>query len=241
MSKKIALLASLIFIFFASDAFATVVNLGDYDLGPSNTLVVEGVTISGNQAATIMGVGLGNDRLGSPGYLDRISHYGAGPNGGSDGGGYTTRMEGLSLQVNGALNSFTISPYFSVPGGDDAQLLFEFVYLGASFKGSGGVDLRQEAWQVVDPAVSSYTYTLQGDVPVGSTYISHGNYLDEMAWFSEYLYLNGWQETDFQYGFSITSIDYTPVQSVPEPGTLLLVLSGLVGCAAFRRRVESRR
>ncbi|MDD5203954.1 MAG: PEP-CTERM sorting domain-containing protein [Desulfobacterales bacterium] len=242
MSKKIVLLASLLFIFFASDAFATIVNFGNYDLGPSDPLVIEGVTITPlivgkGRPATVGGMGLGSDWIGSPGRLDRFSHYGAGQN-----GGYTTQKEGINLKVDGVLNSFTISPYFSVLEGYDMQFPIELTYLGGGYNGG----FREHLWDAIDPAVSTYTYDLRWQSglkmePVDNTYILLASYWDEMMWAWEDLYLNGYPEVSFQYGFTITSVDYTPVQSVPEPGTLILVFSGLIGCAAFRRRVEIRR
>lgn len=130
----------------------------------------------------------------------------------------------------GAINSFTIKPYFTALQGDNVQLLFAFHYFG-DFEGAGFVD----EFPVVDPTVSSYTFTLQGFPPVDNLLIEHNDDQPERAFFDTYLQSQGYPESFFQYGFTITSLDYTPAQPVPEPGTLFLVCSGLIGCAGFRR------
>lgn len=228
MLKKIILILILCAgIFTGGNGLAVTVNFGDYNLGPSDPLVVDGVTLTnllGGSPATVQGVGVGINLIGSPGYLDRISHYGAGSN-----PTYSTQREGLRLQVNGVLNSFTITPYFN----ENIQLPIEFVYLGGTFNG-----LRGEVWETVYATGSSYTFT----IPFGSvdyTDIQLASYWDEMMYFWEYLRDRGYPETHFQYGFTIASLDYTPNQ-VPEAGTLSLLCSGLIGVAGLRRRYAKK-
>ncbi len=235
MFKKTVLFLSLLAVFLGfTNAHAVVINFGDYNLGPSDTLKIEGVTVSSRfgQPAAVLGVGLGVDGIGSPGYLDRVSHYGAGQIGTPYNPTYSTQMEGLDLKVDGVLNSFTLKPYFN----NNVNLPIGFTYLDGAPDYPGAI-LREQKYVDLDPTVSSYTFTLQGSIPVDSTFIQLSSYWDELGTFFQYLFAHGYPDVTFQYGFTIASIDYTPNQ-VPEISTLLLLCCGLMGCEGFRRRFK---
>ncbi len=238
MSRKtIALLLSLCAcIFLGTDALAVTIDLTTRNSGPSNPLVFDGVTATNliasgvGRPATVQGVGLGMDWIGSPGYVDRIDSYSRNPGGGWTWNASANRQESVSFQVNGTLNSLTVKPYFSVLQGESAQLPFEFGYLGVAG------DFRQVTWEVVDPPFSPMTLSLKGGSPVDNTYILIASNFDETAYFAEYLSRTNFSEVSFQYGLTVTSFDYTSAQPVPEGGTLFLLCSGLIGIAGFRRR-----
>lgn len=231
MSKRIAVVLSLCFLVFSgANALALTYNFDGQTLGPVNPLVIDdlGTTITvtpwvDGQPGTVAGIGLGNNILGSPGIIDRLDQYGP-QQGGS------TILTDWGVQINlstGVINSFSIIPYFWALQGPNVQLPFEIGYWNGLLGGP--------AFALIDPdAVRTFTLSDPSDFLL---VMLEGNY-GQFGHFADWLSSNGWPEVEWQYGFTIASIDYTRTQinAVPEMGTLLLLCSGLAGAAGLRRR-----
>jgi hypothetical protein len=212
-------LSLLVSILSATELHATTIDFSSQDRGPSNPLEMSGITVStdsigGGRAATAAGVGLGNDSVGLPGFLDTLETYGL----------PEFRSEGLELRVNGRVNSFTIRPFITV---EDAPVDLPFKMFVLPI--TGDIESRQSI--VVDPARPS---TISFDDPDIFGFITAPQADMQDALF-EYWNRFGRVELTFWYGFSIESIDYSP-QPVPEPGSLLLLVTGFAGLAGIGRR-----
>jgi hypothetical protein len=223
-TKSLAALLSLLalIVFSTADALAVTIDFTDMDRGPSETLQVDGVTISPGTAfgddgssmpATVAGIGLGSATIGSAGALDRIQ----------DITGFM--RESLSLMVSGSIHSVSITPFFSIVGSKE-QIFLPFD-ISWSFFGSGGPIYR----------------TLDSDSPTGiGIHPSLNIDTIQVGLQSDFgnpavqLYLSEHPDATVQFGYSITSLNYTPA-GVPETSTVMLFAIGLAGIGLLRRKI----
>lgn len=217
---------------------AVTVSFDDANRAPSDLLQIEGVTITGDQVATVSGTGLGSGVLGSLGSVDRVMHYSAGQmfpdrsqNGSSD-----WAWEGLQLSVDGHIDSVTVQPYFSVVGSAaSVSLPFEMSLL------KGGNGLSGTSYQLVDPSQIQpvvFNFPDSEDFWVSSLTLQPTSDFGQEMHFLDYRRQNSEEQT-FMFGFTIKSLDYTPDTSlaVPEPNTTLFMCLGLLGLLFARRKL----
>ena len=220
-------------------ASAVTVQFDDATRAPADSLLVDGVTVSSGATAgmpaTVQGMGLGSDLVGLAGAVDCQLHYGAGnpfpdrQNGNS---------ESLRLSVDGTINSITVA--FDPPtlSGMGTPLDLSFA-VGLSYPGLFGSTL----YHVVSPGDPSMTLTL----PAGDgnpSWVEFGNSYEpgEFVFFDSYRHNHLSEDQTIQFGFSIVSLDYTPV---PEPGlpgiaSLGLLLMGAVRLGSWRAKSGAR-
>jgi hypothetical protein len=213
-----------ILIFSAANALAVTVDFTDMDRGPSETLQIDGVTISkgtyfdpdvGSMPATASGIGLGSGTIGSLGTVDRIQ----------DITGYM--RESLSLKVSGSINSVSITPYFSVVGSkEDIFLPFDLSYVIGPLTTGGPtyVTLSDSS-----PFVLNLSFVGPYDRLQIGLQSDFGNPAVQ-------IYLSQHPDATVQFGFTITSLNYTP-DGVPETSTVMLFAIGLVSIAWLRRKI----
>lgn len=224
-------------------AHGATVNFGNATHAPGNTLQVGGVTVSGSpawgpggQPATFAGTGLGSATIGPADSIDRQIHFAA--------NGFPANsdlMEGLSLSVNGHVNSITFTPQFFVSGlGEQVQLPFQVMIYplalapDATFTGPVRPD-----WVTVNPAnASSVTYTgVFASGQFSSFYIGLTSANSPNVEFYPYLQSHNFPDATFRFGVRLDSIDFTssPV-FVPEPSAFSLFGLGLLGLGWRRWR-----
>ncbi len=234
--KYIRSLATCFAVALGLEAQALVVHFGDVTRGPSDILLIDGVTVCAGafwsgpdpqygQPATVLGVGLG-DALIAPSYtIDRqLSFEGGSLN-------HTTIDEELRISVTGTINSLTLVPYFSVLNQDE-QVMFPF---DVHFQPKSGFP---PLWMTVDPSNPSpfkYTFSPDGEMPSYLYFIGCGSdsYPGTDAYIYDYLIAKGYPAMTFQMGFTITELDYTPI---PEPSTFALLSISATSLLIFRRR-----
>lgn len=211
-------------VFAATASLAITVRFDDEDRGPTDTLQIVGVTVSGEtwwDAAglpeTVLGAGLGSTLVGTNTSVDRLMHFPS--------GGYAPDIdvrEGLALSVDPMfkIDSVTIAPCFWGSLGP-VQLPFQIcVYPERRLFGPDWINLT-------DNYPTSITYTdLFGKGNYSSFVINLVQNQSLVAGFYPYLEANGFPEVTFQFGFTITSVDYSPI---PEPGTVWVLGVGLLG------------
>ena len=217
----------------------TTVNFGDASHAPGDTLQMGAVTISGSpawgpggQPATLAGTGLGSAIIGPADSIDRQMHFSA--NGFS---ADSNLMEGLSLSVNGHINSITFTPQFFVSGlGESVQLPFQvMIYPLALAPDATFTGPMRPDWITVNPA-NGCSVTYRGVFASGqfsSFYIGLTSANNPNASFYPYLQSHNFPDTTFQFGVRLDSINYTspglsPV-FVPEPSSFSLFGLGLIG------------
>jgi hypothetical protein len=96
---------------------------------------------------------------------------------------------------------------------------------GGSYLEEGQYSFDKSAWEPFEADDSQIPGTTNGELTIFLASPTIDN-----IWFSAPGYKNCWRE---DHEFSVAGIDVAPV---PEPGTILLLGSGLVGFAGFRRR-----
>jgi len=209
-------------------ANAITIRFDDTDRPPSDTLNVGGVTVTGDgwggpgRPATAFGVGLGSDVLGSSFAMDRVAHYSSG-NGFSD----SHSSESLRLTVDGVINSITIMPRISVlETGESLDLSFE-IYLGWY---APGIDYRIVACDGTPTTILSYSYSTASRVQLDIS----GDFGEDL-YFRENRISRGLPEETLVFGYSILSLDYTPVPDTANSACLLGIgIFGIV-CAGRKR------
>jgi hypothetical protein len=219
MKMKSLAVSLFLIVFSGVNALAVIVDFTDMDRGPSNSLQIGDVTISGgsyfifdvgSMPATVSGTGLGSATIGAFGTVDRIENI----------TGYM--RESLRLSVSGSLNSITITPYFEVVGSkDDIFLPFDISY----YLGSNPVGTTYRTIMSSSSIVLNFPFMEAGSVSIG---LQSGFGNPEVG-----LYLAQHPGATVEFGFAITSLDYTP--AVPETSTVILFGVGLAGIGLLRR------
>ena len=232
MMKRIAGLVVIFLLCFFSSSQALVINFDDASYGPSETLDINGVSIStfgapDGQPATVSGYGLGSSMIGPIYSVDRLESYNSSTL-------LPSLREGLSFSVDGIINSITILPYFSImDSGETTQLPFEI----------GFTPIYENAitfihYLGVDPADQSLlTINLYND----DIFQVHSLDITITSDFGEFLYFRDYLEehpdpVTFQYGFIVKSLDYTPTYPTPEPSIVLFFVVCLLALIVFKVR-----
>jgi hypothetical protein len=230
-----AILGMLALMLGSTAANAVTVYFNDADRGPSDVLQIGGITITDlgtgtpGQPNTVLGVGLGLDMgIGPVGEDYQQAHWSA------DQQSYDSFIggDGLLLSVDGWINSVTILPVLKIYSGSgdlmpipsDLNLEFSTSFL---FGGSPIV-----------PASGSAPVTLSAlfESTPSTFYLTPQMNSDPSSWFSSYRQDHFAEEQTLQWGFTVLSVDYTPV---PEPGVIAFLASGLVGLLCARRARRS--
>lgn len=206
---------------------ATLVYFDDADRAPSEILQIGGVTVTSadsGKPATVAGVGLGSAFLDPVGSIDRQASY---PD------GVAAAMEGVSLSVNGKINSFSIMPYFSVSGSsEDTFVPFEFSYV---FHGANSdVDNRYHYFRLDSPDLVTITFSDRTYFPSSIDLYVTSDFGQTLI--RDYVTANGYSGMTVEFGYSVVSLDYTPV---PEPPTIfagVLLLPPIFLSAIWGRR-----
>jgi hypothetical protein len=233
-------------LFFAATRLqADTIYFNDLDRGPADSLTIGGVTISSFQVpgqppadyepTTVAGVGLGGSSV-APGYsVDARFHY-------SPGGLFTDspvsgRTERLSFTVDGNITAFTVVPYrpFVVGSGDEVMAPFSLEWQGPGILGS---DLQELSLTDLNPVTIQIHQQVSG-VPFNSLALYNNVDSLQEGNFVSYRMDHVDEDQTIQWGFTILSLDYTPV---PEPGSAaLLAVGGVVFWSARRRRNSAPR
>ena len=217
---------TLALIIGLTNANAITIRFDDADRPPSDTLNVGGVTVTGGtwggpgRPATTLGFGLGSDSLGSSFAIERVEHYPSGSLFRDD-----LSSESLRLTVDGVINSITIMPRISVfETGKSLDLSFEIlpawdspdrIYTTVECNGTSTTILNRTPASGVDLIIAS----------------DFGEYLH----FLEYRESRGLPDETLVFGFSILSLDYTPVPDTANSAWLLGIgIFGIV-CAGRSR------
>ena len=210
-------------------ANAITIRFDDANRPPSDTLNVGGVTVTGGtgyggspgRPATALGFGLGSDVLGSSFALDRFAHYSSG-NGFPD----SHSSESLRLTVDGVINSITIMPRISVlETGESLDLSFE-INLGWY---APSIDYR------IVECNGTPTTILNRYSTASSVLLDISGDFGEDLYFRENRISRGLPEETLVFGFSIVSLDYTPVPDTASSACLLGIgIFGIV-CAGWKR------
>ena len=213
------------------EANAITIRFDDADRPASDTLNVGGVTVTGDGwggpglPTTAFGIGLGSDLLGSSLAIERVSHYSAGSFG-SD-----SSVESLRLSVDGVINSITIMPRMSVL--ETGELLDLNFSIAPLFYPSVGPIIP--AWTNVRSDGTSSTILTQYYPPSSVVDLTVNGNWGWDQYFIEYRESRGFPDETIVFGFSILSLDYTPVPDTANSACLLGI--GIFGilCAGRKR------
>jgi len=203
----------------------------------TTTLQVDGVTITGSQLVTVPGLGLGlNNGIGPAGEFDREMHFPAGqipPDNDLQPGV-------LQLSVNGILNSVTIVPHFRIfdAAGNLTGDILTFGIIDY-FPGETFGDIPED---VINASSIEQPLSLYPTPPItpGSPNTVQFQIASDFGEFNDFFV--GYrtdhqsQEQTFQFGFSVLSLDYTPI---PEPGMISLLALGFAGFFWVNRRMQA--
>lgn len=199
---------------------AATLDFGDMDRGPAEQLQIGDVTVSTGLTgfglpSTVAGLGLGEAGIGSNGSVDRIW------------GTPFSGQESLSLNVNGAINSFTILPHFAdLANPDPIFLPFEMCYRPNSIG----------FYQLYDEFTSNnpVTIALTGFPNVTAVELDVTFNQDPSYWWHDYLLQH--PNAQLEFGYTVESLDYTPA---PEPSSLSLAVFGVTATLLCRTRKKS--
>jgi len=220
----------------ASYAEGSTVDFTALTLTPSGTLTIDGVTITGQNGATVgtvTGEGLGIADYGSAGSFDKTIAYnstGLVP-------GTATTFDGfLSILVDGRIDSITLKPYFVYDGPEPQSVPlpgFPFAVTAVGPQGEFGA-FRDIARLLTDPV--TFTFLQGTDIDGRPAMLRDVGFFIDFTWdsvFRNYWLSLGQPDLNFTFGVSITSLSYTPNVSTPEPATWALLIAG--GMFVLRR------
>jgi hypothetical protein len=222
---RLRLIAATVGILSASTpALATTIDFTAVTMGAANTLLIDGITVTGDGGAlvsTAAGQGLGLVGVGLNASIDRVLHWeqGAFPNGGSGASDGT-----LSFAVDGTITAFTFMPFVTIVEGPQPTTLpgFEMSYVAPV---AGLTADRSYLGLLPTTRFDPVTVTFRPDrLPFALTGIGLISDSGQANYFSQYMHDAGFPSATIQFGFSILSMDYTPTQAAPEPATLALLI-----------------
>jgi hypothetical protein len=221
-------------------ANAVTVYFNDADRLPASMLQIDGVTITDSgtagqagQPTTVQGVGLGfDDGVGFAGEVDMQAHWSAGEmTSDSVLGG-----DGLYFNVNGYINSITIMPVMRILSSTGSLMTIPD---GLSLEFSCSTLLSGGPNPEFSANTSSPMTLAVDNIAVGSLsacYLTPQMDWSPDYWFANYRNANLSQEQTLQWGFTVLSLDYTPVPtSVPEASPTTYLMAGLIGLLFVRR------
>ena len=171
--------------------------------------------------------------MGSPFAIERVDHYSAGSFGSN-----TSLGESLRLTVDGVINSITIMPRISVlETGESLDLLFQVAPL---FNRSDGSPMGPPAWTNVKSDGTSTTILNQFYPLASCVDLAVNGDFGEDLYFSEYRRSRGLPDETLVFGFSILSLNYTPVPDKASSACLLGIgIFGIV-CVGWKRGSSAR-
>jgi hypothetical protein len=216
-------------VLWASPAHADFIDFTQLSYAPSETIVIGGVTITGEGGSLVgivAGQGLGIEGGGSIGTIDRGLAFATG----SWDPVCCAPFDGdVLLETDGFVNAITIQPYLTAVGLSVADLdtpYFEISYPADGFSNYHTVSsllATTITWNVVDPFIMN--------MGVRSDF-------GQDQYFRAALERHGLPAASFSFGYSIVSMDYTPTH-VSEPSTLSLLglVAALGACLRVRLRV----
>lgn len=227
---RLTLLVTMLTLSLCAPAVASVIDFTTLSAGPSASITIDGVTISGSNVSIVQGRGLGSSDALLAGSLDRVEEYTFG----SSLGRILASDQALSISVDGEISAFTILPYFTVLSGPAVSPDFWMAYRANR---EGLTSLIN--YPLVSPG-SPTTFRFD-DLGFGAP-LPHT--LDNIATFADFGYapiLSQFSAPGVpfraQFGFSVLSVEYTPAR-VPEASTALLMG---VGIMALARRMKGRK
>ena len=204
---------------------------GDANRDPSDMLKVDGVCVSSSMIyysnpGTVLGAGLGSATVGPTDSIDWTWHY-------PEGSTQPMRFrEGLSLSVDGDLESITLSPHLTISGYTQS-IEFPFYCRIAWFYGDRPYF---EQYQVLDPTSDSPITLTPFQFPDSKAYrvdLDIDSFGQNDAVISSLRSACGTPDACFDLGFTVVSLSYEPI---PEPGTASFALAALLSAFYFKRR-----
>jgi hypothetical protein len=232
----------------ASAAPGGTVNFGDANRGPSDSLYINGITISGESSfwtngigwtpqpgpvSTKSGSGLGGSAVGPIDSVDGQVHYAAGD---SSPDWQSFETLDLNVDVTNMINSITIVPHFTVLGSSGPGILpFTFHLIPSGAGGFGDHQIRttdlesQLSFQVSYYDGPDFPYFITSQISAWSA-IDGPNIGTEIY---EYRQQHLTEDLTFQFGFTIESMDYSVI---PEPSATALFGVALVSFAVYKSR-----
>ena len=208
-------------IWSGSSGFANTIDFTTATIGPTGTLQFGGATVTtGNDVgvvslpAMVTGVGLGSGTIGSPGTVDRIQTLSG------------VVRESLSITVPGIIDSITVVPFFTVTGPNDSVFIPFDISLPIP---SGFLPVNDTAPRtIVFPqpvfAFSTVDLGLIQDFPLALE-----------------AYLQEHPTATLDFGFTVTSLTFSPTAAVPDPASTLAELGCSFLLLGTVRRFWSRR
>jgi hypothetical protein len=245
--------ALLLPFLFACPVFADTIDFTVMNLDPTKSVQFGALTISsigaGPPLAIVEGVGLGlAGGHGSDGSID----YGYGRHYDSN-NYYLATLSGdgglLDIIVDGYINSFTLAAYMIFDEGPvpvDPAAVFVYHFAAIPPPGRSGGD-----------RYGGYSYgaspTIVRDFPCSDEFpncqpveIQQLGLIPEVFFnnfLNTYEIPNNFPDYQVRYGFSLTSIDFTPntptIQDAPEPSSIALLGVGLLVISLIKKRAHS--
>jgi len=203
---------------------ATTIDFTNITGGPVGTLQIGGVTISSGASgtvtstpATVTGQGLGSSTIGQTWSVDRVQTL----------NDYT--REALQMTVNGAFQSFSLTPYFTVLGANQSDFLpFDISLTGNTFP---TIFLTQTS--AVTDIFSFDGLNAPSTMELGLI-ADFGNP-------AVVSYLQQHPNATAQFGFTIDAVTFAPGANVADGGAtagwmLTVACSVLILCERFRKQ-----